>query len=58
MLLPQCLHSAGMVCCDLKPSNVLMDEDGMVKLGGFGLSRKLSACSKAASPSHVSRLHA
>ena len=56
MLLPQCLHSAGMVCCDLKPSNVLMDEDGMVKLGGFGLSRKLSACAKAATSLPVSRL--
>lgn len=28
--------------CDLKPSNILMDENGRLKLGGFGLSRRLA----------------
>lgn len=27
--------------CDLKPSNVLLDEKGSLKLGGFGLSQKI-----------------
>ena len=52
----QCMHSAGMVYCDLKPSNVLMDENGMVKLGGFGLSRKLAACPQTDAGLHVSLL--
>ena len=38
----QHLHAAGMAYCDLKPSNILLDESGTVKLGGFGLSRKMS----------------
>ena len=44
----QHLHATGMAYCDLKPSNILLDEDGRVKLGGFGLSRKMSAAGKAA----------
>ena len=36
------LHAEGFIYCDLKPSNILLDENGRIKLGGFGLSRKLS----------------
>ena len=36
------LHRAGTLHCDLKPSNVLMDEDGRLKLCGFGLARKVA----------------
>ena len=43
----QHLHAAGMAYCDLKPSNILLDEDGRIKLGGFGLSRRMSAAAKA-----------
>ncbi len=43
----QHLHAAGMAYNDLKPSNILLDEDGRVKLGGFGLSHKMSAAAKA-----------
>ena len=38
----QFLHSEGVIYCDLKPSNVLLDENGRIKLGGFGLSRRLA----------------
>ena len=37
----QYLHSHGVLFCDLKPSNVLVDEYGVVKLSDFGLSRRV-----------------
>ena len=38
----QHLHAHAIIYCDVKPSNVLLDENGRLKLGGFGLSRRLS----------------
>ncbi|CAM9837612.1 unnamed protein product, partial [Phaeothamnion confervicola] len=35
----QHLHSAGVLHCDLRPCNVLLDEHGTLKLSGFGLAR-------------------
>ena len=35
------LHSHGILYCDLKPSNVLIDEYGVLKLCDFGLARKI-----------------
>ncbi|EFN50873.1 hypothetical protein CHLNCDRAFT_141668 [Chlorella variabilis] len=36
----QHLHTRGILHCDLKPSNILLDENGRVRLGGLGISRR------------------
>ena len=37
----QYMHCKGVLYCDLKPSNVLVDEYGVLKLSDFGLSRRI-----------------
>ncbi|KAL3634568.1 hypothetical protein CASFOL_021622 [Castilleja foliolosa] len=45
----QYLHSKGVIYCDLKPSNILLDENGHTKLCDFGLARQLSDISMTSS---------
>lgn len=45
----QYLHSCGVLYCDLKPSNVLVDEYGVLKLSDFGLARRIPG-SQAGAP--------
>lgn len=47
----QYLHYNGMLYCDLKPSNVLIDEHGILKLAGFGLARRIpTAANRSRAP--------
>lgn len=49
----QAVHGAGWVHCDLKPSNVLLDEGGHLRLCGFGLARRLAECTPVDSAASV-----
>jgi serine/threonine-protein kinase ULK4 len=35
------MHSKGIIYCDMKPSNILINEYGDLKYGDFGLSKKI-----------------
>lgn len=46
-------HSRGLVHCDIKPGNVLLNEHGSVKIADFGLARAYSACLEMAGGSRT-----
>eukprot|EP00906_Rhabdomonas_costata_P034460 RCo048497 len=50
------LHSHGILCCDLKPSNLLVDGSGVVKLADFGLARLVSRLNYSPDSSTGSRV--
>ena len=47
----QHLHSQGFIHCNLKPTNVLLNEHGRAKVAGFGLSKSLESIDTEANAS-------
>jgi serine/threonine-protein kinase len=46
----QAAHAAGLVHCDVKPANVLLNDHGLAKLADFGLVRRVSELEQAGVP--------
>ncbi|KAL5570430.1 hypothetical protein UlMin_027005, partial [Ulmus minor] len=53
------LHAAGVICMNLKPSNLLLDSSGRAVISDFGLAAilKKSSCRKARPEYDTSRVH-
>jgi len=46
-------ENAGMIHCDIKPDNVMVDSDGTVKVADLGLARSISAMSSQSAADEV-----
>lgn len=46
-------HRAGLIHCDLKPQNILVDADGRTKIADFGIARALSTVDPGESTDYV-----
>jgi len=61
LLLADCVASAlqyametqGVIHCDIKPDNIIIDADGTVKVADLGLARTISAISRASAPDEI-----
>ena len=49
----QALHSQSLLHCDLRPDNILLDENGCIKVAGFGMSCSLHDTDDRTSTSNV-----
>ena len=37
----ECIHSGGVVHCDIKPENIFVGEDGLARIGDFDVSKDM-----------------